>query len=73
MANNRLTQANEMNMADNLSLRGQPDRSKVNIHEPWEVDYWTSKWGVTAQQLRTAVSAVGVQAADVARYLGKSL
>ncbi|MBL8555078.1 MAG: DUF3606 domain-containing protein [Phenylobacterium sp.] len=60
-------------MPDNLFLRGQPDRSKVNIHESWEVDYWTKKWGVTAQQLRSAVSVAGVQAAAVARYLGKSL
>jgi hypothetical protein len=60
-------------MADNLHLRGQPDRSKVNIHEPWEVDYWTKKWGITAQQLRSAVAEVGVSAAAVARHLGKSL
>lgn len=60
-------------MSDNLRLRGQPDRSKVNIHEPWEVDYWTRKWGVTAQQLRAAVAAVGVGAAAVARHLGKPL
>jgi len=60
-------------MADNLHLRGQPDRSKVNVHEAWEVDYWTKKWGVTAQQLRNAVAAAGVSAAAVARHLGKSL
>ena len=60
-------------MADNLNLRGQPDRSKVNVNEQWEVDYWTKKWGVSAQQLRSAVSAVGVNAANVARHLGKSL
>lgn len=60
-------------MADNLFLRGQPDRSKVNIHEPWEVEYWTKKWGITHQQLRTAVAAVGPAAAAVARYLGKPL
>lgn len=60
-------------MADNLHLRGQPDRSKVNVNEQWEVDYWTKKWGVTAQQLRAAVAAVGVNAANVARHLGKSL
>lgn len=60
-------------MADNLHLRGQPDRSKVNIHEPWEVDYWTKKWGVTAQQLRAAVSTVGTGVAAVARHLGKAV
>jgi hypothetical protein len=63
----------EATVADNLNLRGQPDRSKVNIHEPWEMDYWTKKWNVTVQQLRAAVAAVGTSAASVARHLGKAL
>lgn len=60
-------------MPDNLHLRGQPDRSKVNVHEPWEVEYWTKKWGITAQQLVNAVNAVGTSSAAVARHLGKTL
>lgn len=60
-------------MPDNLHLRGQPDRSKINIHEPWEVEYWTKKWGITAQQLRSAVAAVGVSVAAVAQHLRKPL
>lgn len=73
VANHRLISAQEVLVADNLFLRGQPDRSKVNVHEQWELDYWTSKWGVSAHQLRSAVAAVGVSAAAVARYLGKPL
>jgi hypothetical protein len=60
-------------MADDLSNRGPRDRSRVNIHEDWEVRWWCSKWGISAETLRSAVKTVGVMAADVARHLGKSL
>ena len=58
-------------MADNLEERGPRDRERVNINEEWEVRWWTKKWGVSAEQLRAAVLAVGVMARDVAKKLGK--
>lgn len=58
---------------DNLNLRGQPDRSRINIHEEWEIQHWSTKFGVTHEQLRAAVRAVGPMAHDVARHLGKQL
>lgn len=60
-------------MADNLELRGPPDRSRINIHEEYELRYWATKFGITTEQLRTAVIAVGPMARDVARHLGKRL
>lgn len=60
-------------MADNLNLRGQPDRSRINIHEDWEVKSWCAKFGVTPAQLKAAVQSVGPMAADVARHLGKKI
>lgn len=58
-------------MSDNLNLRGTPDRSRINVNEPYELAYWTTTWKVTEQQLRDAVKAVGVMADDVKRHLGK--
>lgn len=58
-------------MSDNLNLRGTPDRSRINVNEPYELAYWTTALGVTEQRLREAVKAVGVMAADVRRHLGK--
>jgi len=58
-------------MADDLSNRGNQDRSRVNVHEKWEVDYWTKKWGVTRDQLATAAKEVGVSVAAIAKKLGK--
>lgn len=58
-------------MSDDKSKKGQPDRSRINIHEPYEVSYWTVRLGVSEQKLREAVSAVGVSVEAVRRYLGK--
>jgi len=58
-------------MSDNLKIRRPQDPTKINLHEIWEVHYWTSKWGVSASQLAAAVKAVGPGTAAVARHLGK--
>jgi uncharacterized protein DUF3606 len=38
----------------------------------YELRYWSKKFGVSHDQLKAAVSKVGVMADDVARELGKS-
>lgn len=60
-------------MADDKTIRGPADRARVNVHEAYEVTYWTKKFGVTADQLRAAVQAVGPMAHNVARHLGKPM
>jgi hypothetical protein len=58
-------------MADDKTKRGAQDRTRVNMSEDYEVEYWTSKWGVSRDQLAAAVKKVGPMAADVAKELGK--
>ena len=58
-------------MADDKSKRGAADRSRINIHEEYEVEYWTKKFGVTREQLSAAVKKVGVMAAAVEQELKK--
>jgi len=58
-------------MSDNLTKRGPQDRSKINIHEAWELKYWSDHFGVTQSQLIEAVRRVGVSAEAVRRLLGK--
>jgi len=58
-------------MTDNLRRTAPEDPTKINIHEPWEVRYWTQKWGVTEAALRAAHSEVGPSTAAIARRLGK--
>jgi hypothetical protein len=56
-------------MPDDLSKRRPQDASRVNVHEPYEVRWWCHEFGCTEQQLRDAVSKVGVSAAAVRRHL----
>jgi len=55
---------------DSLTKREQPDRSKINMHEPYEVKYWTHALGVSRERLQKAVDKVGNSAATVRKELG---
>ncbi|HWA85363.1 MAG TPA: DUF3606 domain-containing protein [Opitutus sp.] len=58
-------------MPDDLKKRGPQDASRINVHEPWEVEYWCKELGCTSAQLIAAVQAVGPMVAAVRRHLGK--
>jgi len=55
---------------DNLTKRDQRDRSKINMHEDFEVKYWTKELGVSKEQLQRAVNKVGNSAATVRKEIG---
>ena len=59
-------------MADDLNRRKPEDPKKININQPWEVSYWTSKFGISESKLRRAVKAVGPMAADVKAWLDRN-
>ena len=60
-------------MSDDLTKTHPQDASRINMQEPYEVNWWTHKFGVTKAQLQAAVTAVGTSAAAVAKHLGNSL
>jgi hypothetical protein len=60
-------------MVDDRKMRGSHDRQRINIHERYEVEYWTSKWHVSREQLAEAVEKVGPMSAAVAKQLRKEL
>ena len=57
---------------DSLTQKEQPDRSKINMHEPHEVKYWLRALGVSKDDLQKAVDKVGNSAATVRKQLGIS-
>lgn len=59
-------------MADDKTLGGPQDRTRINLSEDYEVQYWTKKFGVTKEQLAAAVKTAGSSAGAVAHILGKS-
>jgi len=48
-----------------------PERSSINIHENYEVEYWTKELGIHREVLLMAVGAVGNSADEVKKYLKK--
>jgi Protein of unknown function (DUF3606) len=56
---------------DDLNKKGAGDRSKVNMHEDYEVKHWTKQLGVSKEQLQKVVDKVGSSAAAVRKELGR--
>jgi hypothetical protein len=50
---------------------GSPDRNRINVNENYELQHWSEKFGVSHDELKAAVKAVGTSAKDVEEYLNK--
>jgi hypothetical protein len=46
-------------MPDDPSKVGAQDRSRINIHQNYELDYWSQHFGVPKERLKAAVEKVG--------------
>lgn len=58
-------------MADDPKKTGKADRDRINVNQDYELQDWSKSLGVTPEQLKQAVQAVGPMVADVRRHLGK--
>lgn len=58
-------------MASDPRHYGPIDKRHVSTSQPWEIKYWTEKFGVSEKELKDAVFTVGTACDDVERYLGK--
>ena len=56
-------------MADDKNSTGSPDRDRISLSEDYEVRNWTKSLGVSEDELREAVDAVGNSADKVREYL----
>jgi hypothetical protein len=56
-------------MADDKSKTGGQDRTRINVHEDYELRDWAKTLDATPNQIRAAVKAVGDRAADVEMHL----
>jgi Protein of unknown function (DUF3606) len=52
-------------MSDDPKQKGGQDRSRINTSEDYEVRYWSTKFGVSAEELKAAVKKVGNSAEAV--------
>lgn len=55
---------------DNLKNKVQPDRSRINLNEDYEVKYWIRHLGVSREDLEKAISKVGNSVAAIRKELG---
>ena len=58
-------------MADDTTKRDSRDCNRINVHEDYELRYWTKELEVTPEKLKQTVEKVGVMATDVRKALGK--
>ena len=56
---------------DDKAKTGTPDNKLINVHENYEVEYWTKELGINKDKLKEAVDAVGTSVAAVKKYLQK--
>lgn len=56
-------------MADDKNSIGSPDRYRISLSEDYEVCDWMKSLGVSEDELREAVDAVGNSADKVREYL----
>ena len=56
-------------MSDDKTKRGGRDRALINLAEPYEVRDWANKFGVSKEELVSAVKKVGNKATDVQSHL----
>lgn len=47
------------------------DAIRIDLVEPWQVDYWVETFGVSEERLRHAIDEVGHAPAEVRRYLAR--
>jgi Protein of unknown function (DUF3606) len=52
-----------------LTHRLQPDRGKINLNDPQELQYWVKHLNVSGEDLQKAVDKVGNSAAAVRKEL----
>ncbi|WP_065755779.1 DUF3606 domain-containing protein [Bradyrhizobium paxllaeri] len=56
-------------MADSLTRREQPGRSKINMNQDHEVHYWTRHLNIAKEELQKVIDKVGNSAAAVRKEL----
>ena len=52
-------------MSDDKTQRAGQDRTRINVNQAYEARDWAKKFGVSVEELKSAVKAVGSNAKDV--------
>ena len=55
---------------DDKSKTDYRDRDRINIHEPYEVEFWAKEFGISHDELKELVKKHGVMVKDIRKALG---
>jgi Protein of unknown function (DUF3606) len=55
------------------AVRCSGDRQRINVHQDYDVEYWTKELAVTKERLEQLVQEHGDRADDVRRALAKQM
>jgi hypothetical protein len=58
-------------MSDNKKDIGKRDRERIDLSEPYELEYWKKRLGITTGQLKEAIEKVGPMTKDVETFLAQ--
>ena len=56
-------------MEETKRVTGPRDRLTINMHEGFDVRYWSNQFGISAEQLKEIVGKVGPKTEDVRNEL----
>ncbi|HEX2200382.1 MAG TPA: DUF3606 domain-containing protein [Burkholderiales bacterium] len=56
-------------MADDLKQTGKADDARINLDQDHEVAYWSNEFGVSRDELRSAVAKAGPMVKNVRDHL----
>jgi hypothetical protein len=56
-------------MADNRKRHARANRSRMDVNQAYELQYWKEMFGVSGKQLAEAVREAGPSVKNVAAYL----
>ena len=56
-------------MADDLKQTGRADDFRINLEQDHEVGYWANEFGVSRDELRSAVAKAGPMVKNVRQHL----
>ena len=54
---------------DDKNKQGPQDRSRINVNESYELQYWSERFGISREELRNIVDKVGVSVSAVEEAL----
>jgi 5'-3' exonuclease len=56
-------------MSDDKTNANGQDRNRISVNEDYELRDWSEKFGVTPEQLKEAIAAVGDRADQIESHL----